>query len=82
MVSAHKEKLAGWGNYPVIESLTLNPRSEEEAKSEVAVDSIVPRGLGRSYGDQAVNDGRYVAICTKLNHFLKFDQEEGILECE
>jgi len=82
MVLAHKEKLAGWGNYPVIESLTLNPRSEEEAKTEVGVDSIVPRGLGRSYGDQAVNDGRYVAICTKLNRFLKFDQEEGILECE
>ncbi|HEY6901106.1 MAG TPA: FAD-binding oxidoreductase [Puia sp.] len=82
MATTHKEKLAGWGNYPVIESFTLNPRSEEDVRSDVATDSLVPRGLGRSYGDQAVNDGRYVAVCTRLNHFLNFDEKEGILECE
>jgi FAD/FMN-containing dehydrogenase len=82
MASTFKEKLAGWGNYPVIESFTLNPRFEEDVKSDVTVDSIVARGLGRSYGDQAVNDGKYVAVCTRLNHFLSFDEKEGILECE
>lgn len=77
-----KEKLAGWGNYPVIESFTLNPRSEEDVKEELKAGSIVARGLGRSYGDQAVNEDKYVAICTHLNHFLNFDEKEGILECE
>jgi len=82
MESTHKEKLAGWGNYPVIESFTLNPRNEEDVRSDVAIGTVVARGLGRSYGDQAVNDGNYVAICTKLNHFLNFDEKEGILNCE
>jgi len=82
MASTFKEKLAGWGNYPVIESFTLNPRNEEDVRSDIDMGPLVPRGLGRSYGDQAVNDGKYVAICTKLNHFLNFDEKEGILECE
>ena len=82
MASTFKEKLAGWGNYPVIESFTLSPRNEEDVRDDINVGPLVPRGLGRSYGDQAVNDGRFVAICTKLNHFLNFDEKEGILECE
>ncbi|HTI90889.1 MAG TPA: FAD-binding oxidoreductase [Puia sp.] len=82
MASTFKEKLAGWGNYPVIESFTLSPRNEEDVKKDIDMGPLVPRGLGRSYADQAVNDGKYVAICTKLNHFLNFDEKEGILECE
>lgn len=82
MASTFKEKLAGWGNYPVIESFTLSPRNEEDVKNDINMGPVVPRGLGRSYGDQAVNDGKYVAICTRLNHFLNFDEKEGILECE
>ena len=82
MASKFKEKLAGWGNYPVIESFTLSPRNEEDVRNDINIGPLVPRGLGRSYGDQAVNDGKYVAICTKLNHFLNFDEKEGILECE
>src|ERR1700754_2475651 len=82
MASKFKEKLAGWGNYPVIESFTLNPRNEEDVRSDIDMGPLVPRGLGRSYGDQAVNDGKYVTICTKLNHFLNFDEKEGILDCE
>lgn len=82
MASTFKEKLAGWGNYPVIESFTLSPRNEEDVKTDINMGPVVPRGLGRSYGDQAINDGKYVAICTKLNHFLNFDEKEGILECE
>lgn len=82
MASTFKEKLAGWGNYPVIESFTLNPRNEEDVRDDINMSPLVARGLGRSYGDQAVNDGKYVAICTKLNHFLNFDEKEGILECE
>ena len=82
MISERKEKLAGWGNYPVSESISLHPRIEEDLKTELKKKPLIARGLGRSYGDQAVNDNHYVAICTKLNHFLCFDEKEGILECE
>jgi decaprenylphospho-beta-D-ribofuranose 2-oxidase len=82
MESTHKEKLAGWGNYPVAESITLNPRDTEDVKGDIKKGEVIARGLGRSYGDQAVNENNYVAICTKLNHFLHWDEQEGILECE
>jgi decaprenylphospho-beta-D-ribofuranose 2-oxidase len=82
MIDTQKQKLAGWGNYPVIESFTLNPRDEDDAKGDIKKGTLIARGLGRSYGDQAVNENKYVAICTKLNHFLHWDEQEGILECE
>lgn len=44
--------------------------------------NLVPRGLGRSYGDQAVNDNHFVGDCTKLNLFLGWDPVAGVLECE
>lgn len=82
MASARKQKLAGWGNYPVAESFTLKPRNVEDARDDLRIGKVIARGLGRSYGDQAINDDRYVAVCTKLNYFLDWDEKEGILECE
>ncbi|HEV2352682.1 MAG TPA: FAD-binding oxidoreductase [Puia sp.] len=82
MTTERKEKLAGWGNYPLSESIPLHPRAEQDVRNELKKTPLIARGLGRSYGDQAVNDSRYVAICTKMNHFLSFDDQEGILECE
>ena len=45
-------------------------------------EKLVARGLGRSYGDQAINDHRYVAVCTKLNYFISWNETAGILECQ
>ncbi len=82
MISAQKEKLAGWGNYPVAESYVLTPRIDEDVKTDLEKGKLIARGLGRSYGDQAVNDDKYVADCTRLNYFLAWDEQEGILECQ
>ena len=77
-----KEKLAGWGNFPVSESYTLYPRSGADCKAAIQEEQLIARGLGRSYGDQALNDNGYVALCTKMNNFLSFDDQQGILECQ
>lgn len=82
MATKQKEKLAGWGNFPVSESYNVYPSTEAEVKKAVKQGGVVPRGLGRSYGDQAINANGKVAICTHLNHFLAWDEKEGILECE
>jgi FAD/FMN-containing dehydrogenase len=44
--------------------------------------SYIPRGLGRAYGDAALNKHRGVAVQTGFHHFLSFDEESGVLECE
>ena len=77
-----KEKLAGWGNYPVSESILLTPYDEQEFKKAFQQDKLIARGLGRSYGDQALNAGHQVARCTRLNRFISWDATEGILTCQ
>lgn len=82
MLSGKKEQLAGWGNYPVSESYTIIARNEADCTAAMKEEKLIARGLGRSYGDQATNSNRYVAVCTKLNYFIAWDEKEGILECQ
>jgi len=74
--------LSGWGNYPVSESFVIHVRSEKDLTDAIKQGPVVPRGLGRSYGDQALNKDNYVADCTALNYFIAWDAQEGILECQ
>lgn len=82
MVTEHEELLAGWGNYPATKALVANPRSEKEWREIISKGNVIPRGLGRSYGDQAINDNKHVAVSTRMHHFLAWDEASGILECE
>jgi len=77
-----KELLSGWGNYPVSESYVISPRLADDFQSALRHDDLIARGLGRSYGDQALNKENYVVSCTQFNNFLAFDEQEGILECQ
>jgi FAD/FMN-containing dehydrogenase len=77
-------RLSGWG---------LNLRAdcvlrEPELPSEVASwmdrggKGTIPRGLGRSYGDAALNAGGQVLGLHRLDRYLAFDAETGTLACE
>lgn len=44
--------------------------------------SIIPHGLGRSYGDVCLNDGNTVVPTRALRHFISFDSDSGLLTCE
>lgn len=82
MFAGKKVRLTGWGNYPVATSAIVSPRNEEELKEIVQQDTIIARGLGRSYADQATNNQHCVAVCTRMNHFLSWNVQTGILDCE
>ncbi len=77
--------LSGWGRYPVESCHVFRP----EKRSEVAATlgsglepSYISRGLGRSYGDAALNENTGVIGHGQLNRFLAFDASTGVLECE
>lgn len=82
--------LAGWGNYPssnchltAVETRDdLSRRLEAMARAGLGGPTLVPRGLGRSYGDQATNSGGHVLSCTAMDRYLGFDAESGMLHCD
>ena len=77
-----EEVLSGWGNIPKSKSKVQFPASHEDVKEALEATEIIPRGLGRSYADQATNSGRMVVKMENMNHFLSFDGENGVLSCE
>lgn len=84
---AMKSVMAGWGNYPKEEARVLRPEKTKELvdllrQGNEQGASYISRGLGRSYGDTALNKGQGVILHTKFNRFLAFDSATGILECE
>lgn len=47
-----------------------------------AGDSVLPFGLGRSYGDSCINSSGSHISTRRLNRFIQFDSNLGLLECE
>ncbi len=76
---AEEQVLSGWGNIPKSKSKVAYPSFVSEIDTK---DSFIPRGLGRSYADQATNKAGLVLMMEKLNHFLSFDDNRGVLVCE
>jgi decaprenylphospho-beta-D-ribofuranose 2-oxidase len=78
-------RLSGWGRFPVEECRAYRPEARRDAVAILALapeTSLVARGLGRSYGDAALNAGGGVVLSERLDRFLAFDESEGVLECE
>ena len=72
--------LAGWGNYP--KGVASFSQPEQIRYCRTNEHSIIPRGLGRSYGDAAMNTDRHVILMSRMNRFLNFDDVTGVLKAE
>ena len=67
-------ELSGFGRYPKAKCRVSKPASSADIKNYLVEDSVMPRGLGRSYGDASLNDKGFVAETLLLNRFLSFDE--------
>ena len=75
-----KSPLAGWGNYPISSADLFRPeRSHQLSQTQGC---IIPRGLGRSYGDAALNADHQVLLMERLRCMLDFDEKTGILRAD
>jgi FAD/FMN-containing dehydrogenase len=75
-----------WGRYPQLEHRALHkPAWRDELPGilqAAAPGSLLPFGLGRSYGDSCLNGGRELLECSRLDRVVAFDEATGVLRCE
>jgi decaprenylphospho-beta-D-ribofuranose 2-oxidase len=80
---AVRRALSGWGRYPVVETDVYRPERVAGLAAMTRSDgSLLGRGLGRSYGDAALNGAGATVLFARLNRLLSFDAATGVLECE
>ncbi|MGH9317107.1 MAG: FAD-binding oxidoreductase [Thermoanaerobaculia bacterium] len=79
------QRLSGWGRFPVQTCRVFRPEKRSSLPAILASGaepSYIARGLGRSYGDAALNAAGGVICFERLNRLIAFDSTTGILECE
>jgi FAD/FMN-containing dehydrogenase len=71
--------LSGWGNFPKTETVFKEPYGEGALSDLLgSTASVIGRGLGRSYGDSALNSTLTVSS-GRLNNLISFDDSSGLL---
>jgi FAD/FMN-containing dehydrogenase len=80
------ERVLSWGRYPRAEHRQVHKPAWNDQVPEIlkaaAPASLLPFGLGRSYGDSCLNAGRDLVQCHRLNRILGFDESTGVIRCE
>ena len=71
-----------WNNIPNSSSNRDYVSFKNKQSLTNSATSVIPRGLGRSYGDVCLNDGGNLLLTNKLNSIIDFDSETGVLHCQ
>src|SRR6478735_296822 len=75
-------RLSGWGANTRADCDLREPELEAQVRASLDPRGTAPRGLGRSYGDAALNSQGRVLGMTSFNRYLAFDDATGTLTCE
>jgi decaprenylphospho-beta-D-ribofuranose 2-oxidase len=84
-VRAVETNVSGWGRYPVERCYVYRPEKRSDVARVLSSGNysfFISGGLGRSYGDAALNRGNGIISHLRLNRFLGFDSGTAVLECE
>ncbi|WP_374079895.1 FAD-binding protein [Bdellovibrio bacteriovorus] len=71
-----------WGLYPHVTDQRYQDLSNRLSPLPSSDRKILPRGLGRSYGDTCLNSPGLLVGSSLLSHFISFDGTSGLLRCE
>ena len=75
-------RLSGWGGNLRADCVLREPELPGEVAAALDRAGTIARGLGRSYGDAALNGGGQVLGLRRVDRYLAFDAEAGVLTCE
>lgn len=85
-VSLPIKQVLSWGRYPKTAHYHVHKPAWSDQLPEILKaarpGSLLPYGLGRSYGDSCLNAGRELIDCRRLRRMLGFDDSTGVLRCE
>jgi decaprenylphospho-beta-D-ribofuranose 2-oxidase len=74
-------KLTGWGRFPIIQARGRSFYNQQDLCDYLnSADDCIARGMGRSYGDSALNE--QVILTRRFNKILSFDPQTGTVVCE
>ncbi|WP_295683079.1 FAD-binding oxidoreductase [uncultured Nevskia sp.] len=70
-----------WGRLPAPEQRLIKLASRFDALP-TTTESLLPYGLGRSYGDSCLNSGGVLVGTRGLDRYIAFDRDSGVIEVE
>jgi decaprenylphospho-beta-D-ribofuranose 2-oxidase len=75
-------RLSGWGANVRGDCVLLEPENEPQISRSIDPAGTIARGLGRSYGDAALNSHGRVLGLEHFDRYIAFDEATGVLTCE